>query len=270
METTTPPRLSPNQVERYDREGYLIVPEPVLPEEKFNALKAHFDKKLEAWPEDKRPEAMDTPHFEDTKLFEWAFAPEILDLVEPIIGPDIVLFSTHFICKPQGDGRRVPWHEDSAYWRGRLDPMEVVTVWLAIDPSTKENGCMHVIPHTHNTGRKGFSDYDQVDTSKNVFPTEIKPSQRKDALAVPVELQANHCSLHDARLMHGSPPNTSSLRRCGWTLRFIPAHVNTFDGELHPIYLARGRNLNGQPMSDPTRSYKEIVEKRNALRIKSH
>jgi len=42
-------------------------------------------------------------------------------LVERLTDPDILLFSSNFICKPQGDGRRRPWHEDSAYWKKRLD-----------------------------------------------------------------------------------------------------------------------------------------------------
>src|SRR5947207_12424606 len=116
---------------------------------------------------------MDTPHLTDTKLFEWLFADEVLDLVEPILGPDIALFSSHFICKPRGNGKRVPWHEDSSYWRGLLEPMEVVTVWLAIDPSTKVNGAMHVIPRSF----KGYSDYEPVDPKTNVFATEIKRNQ---------------------------------------------------------------------------------------------
>jgi ectoine hydroxylase-related dioxygenase (phytanoyl-CoA dioxygenase family) len=192
--------------------------------------------------------------------------------VEPILGPDIILFSTHFICKPTGDGRRVPWHEDSAYWKNKLDPMEVVTVWLAIDPSTRENGCMQVIPRTHITGSKGFSDYEDVDTSKNVFPTEILKTQRKDELAVPVELDANHASLHDARLMHGSEANTSDKRRCGWTLRFVPANVrlNPELQDVHLIYQARGKNLTGQPMADPTRSYDEVAAERKRRGVRSH
>lgn len=266
------PRLGQNAIEEFTREGYFIFDNPVFPEKRFLSLNQHFEEKLDAWPKDKRPEAMDTPHFSDPKLLEWALDDCVVDLVEPILGPDILLFSTHFICKPQGDGRRVPWHEDSAYWKGKLDPMEVVTVWLAIDPSTTENGCMHVIPHTHNTGRMGFSDYDDVDTSKNVFPTEITPSQRRDELAVPIQLKPNECSLHDARLMHGSPPNTSTQRRCGWTLRFTPAHVrlNPELQDVHLIYQARGRNLTGQFLADPTKSYESVTAERKARGIKSH
>lgn len=265
-------RLTRDQVDQYKTEGYIIYDQPVFADEQFRELKDHFEGKLAEWPKDQRPEAMDVPHFRDPKLLEWALSEEVLDIVEPILGPDFNLFSTHFICKPTGDGRRVPWHEDSAYWGRQLDPMEVCTIWLAIDPSSLENGCMKVIPHTHNSGRKGFSDYGDVDTASNVFPTEILPSQRKDALAVPIELDANHCSLHDGRLMHGSEPNTSNKRRCGWTLRFIPSYVTFHKDfqETHIIYPARGRNLANNPLADPTRAYHDVMDLRTGRRIRSH
>lgn len=265
-------RLNEEQIKHYQEEGYVIPDQAVFLQQKFDALKAHFESKLAVWPKDERPEAMDTPHFGDPKLNEWALAPEVVDIVEPLLGPDIILFSTHFICKPQGDGRRVPWHEDSAYWRKLLDPMEVVTVWLAIDESTVKNGCMYVIPRSHNTGRKGFSDYEEVDTSKSVFGTEIIPTQRKDQLAVPCELQPNHCSLHDARTQHGSPPNTSTKRRCGWTLRFIPAttRLNPQFVDKQLMYLARGKNVLNQSLADPAMDYSDVLEKRRREGFKAH
>ena len=107
------------------------------------------------------------------------------------------------------NGKRVPWHEDSYYWKGMMEPMEVVTVWLAIDPSTRENGCMNVIPRSLH----GYSDYEQVDPEKHVFPTEIKRHQFDESKAVAIELQPNQASLHDGRLMHGSQANTSEQRR---------------------------------------------------------
>ena len=68
---------------------------------------------------------------------------------------------------------------------------------------------MWVIPKT-NSG--GYSDYENVDSAKNVFPTEILSSQRDMARAVPCILQANEASLHHAKTMHGSPANTSKMR----------------------------------------------------------
>jgi ectoine hydroxylase-related dioxygenase (phytanoyl-CoA dioxygenase family) len=268
----TIPRLTAEQVAFYRREGYLLPVEPVFPKRKFQALRDYFEELLAQWPADKRPEGMDVPHFTDPKLMEWLLADEVLDLVEPLIGPDIALFSSHFICKPKGNGKRVPWHEDSAYWKTMLSPMEVVTVWLAIDPSTPANGCMYVIPLTHNTGRKGFSDYDPVDPTANVFPTEITPTQRNDALAVPCVLNPGQCSLHDGRLMHGSPPNTSAIRRCGYTMRYVPTTVklNTEAAPWHQLYLARGRDHAGNQYGNPTRKYAELLERRPWQRKNGH
>jgi hypothetical protein len=265
MTITTSDRLTPAQVGQYQQEGYLIYNEPILPQPKFDALKSYFEQVLAELPDGERPEAMDVPHFMHPRLLEWAFDDAILDLVLPIVGEDIVLFSTHFICKPKGNGRRVPWHEDSAYWKGLADPMEICTVWLAIDPSIRENGCMQVIPRTHRTGSKGFSHYVEVDQSTNVFASEIDPAQRQTAHPVAVELQPNECSLHDARIMHGSEPNTSNLRRCGWTLRFASSAVKfneeRFDGG-HQVYLARGRDRAGNTYADPTRTYPELMKRR--------
>ncbi|NBB78047.1 MAG: hypothetical protein GVY36_01145 [Verrucomicrobia bacterium] len=157
---------------------------------------------------------------------EWALAPEVVDLVEPFLGPDIILFSTHF----------------------------------------------NVIPRSHNTGKMGFSDYEDVDATKSVFDTEIIPTQRKDELAVPCKLQPNHCSLHDARTQHGSPPNTSDIRRCGWTLRFIPAtsRLNPEYTDRQLMYLARGHNVLDQDLADPSKNYAHVIEERKRQGFKAH
>jgi hypothetical protein len=261
--TTTAPRLTSAQVEAYRRDGYIIYNQPVLPQNKFDALKTCFEEILAEMPAGERPEALDVPHFMHPELLRWAMDEAVLDLVEPITGPDIALFSTHFICKPKGNGRRVPWHEDSAYWRGQVDPMEVVTVWLALDPSTRENGCMMVIPETHRRGQRGFSDYDAVDKTTNVFATEIVSRHRDDSKRVNIELKPNECSLHDARIQHGSEPNTSNLRRCGWTLRFCSAAVKFTDFQgRHLVYLARGRDRGGNTYADPSKAYPEVIETR--------
>ena len=96
---------------------------------------------------------------------------------------------------------------------------------------------------------------------------KIRANQRDDSKQVYLELDANECSLHDARVMHASEPNTSNIRRCGWTMRFCSSAVKFnqegFNGT-HVVYLAQGRDLGGNIYADPTRTYPEVIEKRGA------
>ncbi len=214
---------------------------------------------------------MDVPHFTDPKLFEWLFADEVLDLVEPILGPDIALWSSHFLCKPPGNGKRVPWHEDSFYWRGRLDPMEVCTVWLAIDPSIKINGCMNVIPRTLH----GYSEYENVaEPAKNVFATEIKKTQMDPSRAVALELQPNHASLHDART-HARQPAQRKQPPPLWLYDALHECENEVrDGKAEGIPPSftwpRGKDRAGNEYADPSKAYPELARYRETSGNNGH
>jgi hypothetical protein len=75
-------------VDGYRTDGY-FTRDTLLRPDRFEALKAHFERKLAALPEGERPEHMDVPHFTDPELFRWLLDPDVLDLVESVIGPDI-------------------------------------------------------------------------------------------------------------------------------------------------------------------------------------
>lgn len=98
-----------------------------------------------------------------------------------------------------------------------------------------------------------------------IYKEPVLPAERFTGLQNYLELDPNECSLHDARVMHSSEPNTSDMRRCGWTLRFcssaVQFHTEKFDGT-HLVYLALGRDLGGNTYADPTRSYPDVIEKR--------
>ncbi len=245
----------------YRENGYHIFHEQLLPAAKFAGLKSFFEQLLADLPEGKRPEAMDVPHFRFPQLLEWLLADEVLDVVERMLGPDLILWSSHFICKPDGDGQAVPWHEDSAYWGGRLEPHEVMTIWLAIDDSTVENGCMRVIARSHDNG---FSDYEPVDATTNVFATQVVEEQLDLSRAVDLEIKSGECHVHHAKIIHGSNANHSDQRRCGYTMRYMPASVKfTPDGRhTHGIYLARGRDLAGNTYLDSDKPLPEILQRR--------
>ncbi len=242
----------------YHEQGYFVHNKQVFSAERFAALRDLFEEMLAGIDPDSRPEGMDVPHFAYPQLFDWLLSDEVLDLVEAFIGPDLALWSSHFISKPPGDGLIVPWHEDSAYWGPRLNPMEVVTVWLGIDDSTVENGCMRVIPGTHDNG---FSDYEPVDGKTHVFGTQILPEQFDESAAVDCEIAAGECHLHDARVIHASNGNRSDKRRCGYTMRYMPSSVKfqPDDRWKHQVYLARGRDLAGNDYGEPGVKYEEGV-----------
>ncbi|MCC2670706.1 MAG: Phytanoyl-CoA dioxygenase [Armatimonadetes bacterium] len=152
--------------DRYQREGYLVFPS-VLPPDLVRAASEHVEWLQRQHP-DVRPESL---HYhlmwDDPFWFRLVSDPRILDLVEAIIGPNIALFATHYICKPGGDGLPVLWHQDGSYWP--LEPMDVVSAWLAVDDSTVENGCMRVIPGSHGGPLLDHRQHDQA----AVLHTEI-------------------------------------------------------------------------------------------------
>lgn len=240
-------RISQDAADFYHRNGYYLFHEPVFSDTKFQALTNIFEDLLVKNP-DKRPDTLDTPHFDEPQLLDFLLDDAIVDLVEPLIGPDIGLWSSHFICKEPKTGRATPWHEDSRYWQGRFDNFTgIVTIWLAIDPVDRENGCMKVIPGSH-TGEA--RDYRSVDKETNTFGTEIVGVDENQA--VYFELAPNECSFHDSRMMHAADANTSTRRRCGYTMRYFSQQMK-YDtsnerNRTFKLWHCRGKNPHNNPV----------------------
>jgi hypothetical protein len=238
--------LTTPDVEFFRTHGYLLPGRPLFSPARLERLEAIFNDHLRD-KGDKLSDELDTPHYRDDRLLDFLLSDEVLDTIEPLIGPDIALWSSHFISKDPFTGRATPWHEDSAYWEGRFDRYDsIVTLWLALEnPSTRENGCMRVIPGSHLSG--GFSDnYEPTDMTEQTFHAQI--ADVDESRAVDFELQRGEFSLHDGRIVHGAKPNTSPMRRTGYTMRYFPTSVRMLPTEINEgwhIWLARGRDLAG-------------------------
>ncbi len=237
--------ITPNHVRQYQREGYTIC-ERLLDPATMDAMTAYMDKYIEEQSRSRRPEHLDKPHVQDPKFLEFCSHPAVLDAVEKFIGPNIVLFSSHIICKAKGDGLAVPWHQDGIYWP--LEPMNVITLWLAVDDSTVANGCMRVIPGTHTLGPLEHIDIEHPETK--VLHRGLPARYVDESKAVNCVIPRGGCSFHAPYIIHGSTPNTSPHRRCGYTMRFMPPETRMLrDGPLakwfatHPLYLLRGRDV---------------------------
>jgi phytanoyl-CoA hydroxylase len=165
----------------------------------------------------------------------------LLDIAEIFLGPNIALFASHFISKPPEDGQPVLWHQDGSYWP--LDPMEVTTLWLAVDDATPENGCMRVIPASHKTNLQKMNRRTDV---ANVLSSGIDSEFVDEHKAVDIELKAGDVSVHHPNLIHGSNPNTSTNRRCGLTIRYIPTSTRITSEDPWPTaFLLRGEPVEG-------------------------
>ncbi len=257
-------RPSEDPVDHYRQQGYVTMSNG-LPSDEFEDLQAYFEQRFASLGEGERPEDMDVPHFDDPTVFRWILNDELLDTVERFIGPDIAVFSSHFFCKPAHDGKPVPWHQDAYFWQRQISPAtKALTVWLAIDPSDRANGCMKVIPATH---RQGILGHGALDDERFVFDERLDTTYSTSSPTL-VELSPNEMSVHSAALVHSSEPNTSDRRRCGFTMRYMSTSVrfkHEEAGSYHQVYLARGRDRAGNRYGDPTRRYPELLAARSTL-----
>ncbi len=162
----------------------------------------------------------------------------LVDIVEQFLGPNIAMWAAHYIAKPPKHGQRVLWHQDGSYWP--LEPMEVMTIWLAATESTRANGCLRVLPGTQNNRLLSRREMVDVKDGKNVLESGIHPSQIDDSHVVDLELQAGDVSLHNPRIIHCSEPNASDSWRIGLTLRYIPTSTRVKRQGDHAI-LVRGQ-----------------------------
>lgn len=237
-------RLSAAEVAEFGKNGYLLFHRQVFSPAQIGALYGLLDEHL-ASKGDKLADELDTPHFDDPRLLDFLLSDAVLDIVEPLLGPDIVLWSSHFLVKEPRVGRATPWHEDSAFWKGRLDNYsKIATVWLALDPVWAGNGCMQVVPQSHLAG--GFSDYQEVDESVNSFGRQTTTTI-DESKVVRFELGPGEASIHDGRIIHGAHANTSPVRRAGYTMRYLSAAVRVIPeaNPGHKIWLARGHDKAG-------------------------
>jgi hypothetical protein len=229
-------KLSPAELETYRDQG-VLVPGFRLPEARLESLRAALVEVIAANPE-VRPEQLVSVHIEGlnpegvrgSRVFlDLARDADLLDLVCALIGPDVVLWGCQVFCKPAGDGMAVPWHQDAHYWPIR--PLATCTLWLALDHSLPENGCLRVIPGSH-AGRALYKHAKQA-SGEVTLTKGIEADAFDEAAARDVVLEPGQMSLHDVYLIHGSERNRSAKRRAGVAIRYMPA-ASHFDRGLIP------------------------------------
>lgn len=216
--------LNTEQLASYRQRGYLAPVDALSADETARARRS-----LEAverahggqWPRS----VSHKPHLAFTWLDALVRHPAILDVVEDIVGPDILCWSSRLFIKDPGDGGFVSWHQDLPYWG--LDISDsIVSVWLALSPATRANGVMKVIPGSH---RKLVRHRDAVASNLLRKGQEVAVAVDESQAAY-MELGAGQMSLHHGLLFHGSEENHSTERRIGYAIRYLPTGVASLDG----------------------------------------
>jgi phytanoyl-CoA hydroxylase len=216
----------------YERDGYVIV-RNVLDETLVREAREHVDWLLARNPGLRAEQLGHTLMTDDPFWVRLISDDRLLDVAEQFIGPNIALFASHYIAKPPFDGQPVLWHQDGSFWP--LEPMEVTTLWLAVDPSTPENGCMRVIPGTHRTALQDMQEETDV---ANVLNAQIDPAMVDDSQAVDIVLAPGDVSIHHPNIIHGSNANHSPQWRRGLTIRYIPTSTRILTDEQWPSAFA--------------------------------
>ena len=242
--------LSAEETRHYQERGY-VVPQFRLGEAWVRRMQDALETLIRNNP-GVRPEKLVSAHIEgqgdegvrgSRNFFDLATNPDIVDLVAQIIGPDVILWGCHVFCKPASEGFETPWHQDGHYWPIR--PLANCTVWVAPEPSTRENGCLRVVPGSH-LGKELHPHLheDRSDLTLNRCMADGAFDVRD---AVDLELEPGQMSMHDIYMIHGAEANHSGVRRTGVALRYMPGS-SLFDRSLRP---ADGQT--GAPVSFATR-----------------
>ena len=245
-----------NLKEKYEHEGYAVV-KNVIDQEIADEIKNHIDWLSKKHP-NTRPEAFHHDMLiRDPFIHHLLHQEKILDNVQEIIGPDIALFGAHYIAKKPFSGKAVGWHQDGSYWP--LEPMNVVSVWLAGTHSNENNACMRVIPGTQNKKLLKPSEMIELDTNEYVLDLAIHPKDIDETSAINIVLESGDMSIHNPFIIHGSNANISKSWRIGLTLRYIP--TTTFvNREKWECVLLRGessRKVKNNYITRPTFIEKE-------------
>ena len=195
--------------------------------------------------------ALSETHVSQRWVYEIVSDPSVLDVVEQILGPDLLVWSSRWFSKLPGEKTFVSWHQDATYWG--LHPPNVTTAWIALSESTRENGCMRVIPGTH---------LDPLLPQNDTYHPENALSRGQEiavavdeARAVDIVLAPGEMSLHHIGIVHGSEVNTSGKPRIGLAVRYITPDV-VQDGADRPAgMLVRGTDKFGNfELLDPPES----------------
>ena len=237
-------RLTQAQVEHFRREGYAF-PFDAIPAAEAASSVAKLDSYDAILGEEAQKQLKIKAHVAAPWIVALARNKNIVDAVESLIGPDILLFGASMFSKKARDIRFVSWHQDAAYYG--LDPQEEVTCWVGLTDADVENGCMRVMPGSH-LGADAV--HEETYDPQNMLGRGQTIRGLDDSKAVYMPVKAGQFSMHHERTIHGSMPNPSDRRRVGISFFYMPTHVRSTIGR-RTATLVRGTDKYGHWDPEP-------------------
>lgn len=223
--STAMPAPTAAQVADYDRDGF-IAGVPVFDQSTVSRLRGEIET-LEtqhaqgAGGYDLNQFFRVNGHVVIPLLADLARTPRILDVVEAILGSNLLVWSVELFIKEAGSDKSVSWHQDITYW-GMGETDDEVTAWVALSDVSVEAGCMRFIPGSH---KSGIVAHDDTFETKNLLSRGQQIVDVDESRAAFGPLKPGHMSLHHGRCFHASGPNRSADRRIGLAIRYVTPEV---------------------------------------------
>lgn len=228
------PLLSEEQKRFFNEQGYLIGLPRLFNDRDLTVFREGFTELSKLLESGESTKEIREWHESSRFLYDICVSPQILDYVEELLGPNFYFWASNFFAKPPRSKEKVGWHQDAYYWP--LSPHNTITVWIAFTDSNKSNGAMQVIPTSHKSGIIKHNRYSDAETD-SVLGLELEDKYFGADEAVPLELKAGEISIHDDRIVHGSPDNPSDQWRIGLTVRYSGTNVKC-DLSVNPYFKA--------------------------------
>ena len=215
-------KLSQTRQDQYWTDGYLF-PLPAIDRDMALAARAEFEQIERDWLDADLPLPLNAykrvnAHVVMPFVAEIALNPHILDIIEGVIGPDILVYSAEFFVKEPHTDHVVSMHQDLTYWgMGAIDGL--VTAWIALSPATPASGCMDFVRGSHKNPILPHEDtYDENNLLSRGQEVRVDVDEQ-DKIAI--EIHPGQMSLHHGLTIHGSGPNTSDDRRIACVVRYV-------------------------------------------------
>ena len=237
-----PKQLSEREIEAYRRNG-AVFPIPIMSEAEAQLHRGRLEA---AEAERGSLHYMVKPYLVFSSAREIALNPVLLDAVEDILGPDILLWDSGYVIKEARDHRHVSWHQDLTYWGLDLD--KLVTAWVALTPAAPGNGGMRYLPGSHKTGGRTHQDTHADD---NILHRGQEVAGIDENAAVDIVLAPGQASLHHGWALHASAPNPSADRRIGLTFQYLDPRARQTLTDRESATLMRGQDRYGHFRPEP-------------------